>query len=156
ELNTFPILIDCREVNRIYSEAAAEKPVFYPPLPRVLYSAIGRLQRDFMIEQVEAGLKKALFCLIIDGLDELDPKHMDHFLQEISYFSRVHTKTRIVVTSRPMREFPYWSTFQRCRIQPLVHSQVMAIVDKLPVSGSMKSNFANAVDEKFFEANRKL
>lgn len=153
--STFPIFIECREVNKIYA-SDVNATHSYPSFSKVIYNTLGSLQRDLLYEQVDLGLKEGLFTLIIDGLDEMHPAYVIDFMEQIRYFAREHEETKIIVTSRPRLHPPYWTSFIVFRISPLSYTRLVEIISKIPALDVLKSQFLTVVTPAFFEKNRRL
>jgi predicted NACHT family NTPase len=146
-LNPFgriPIFVELRELNEDPSGS--------------LFSLIHRqwssLLPSFTPEQFDYALRKGMFTVLLDALDEIDFRDRDRFSKEIIELTFKYPQCRFLVTSRPDDRFAGWNEFYHAEIQPLNDKQVCELLEKIDFDDVMKGKFLKEVQSRLLSTHR--
>lgn len=131
---------------------------------RTLYHAIGHLvtstptrtlsESDMLL--LFAGLERGAFVLLLDGLDEVEPKDRDNLALAIQKIRIDFPETRVIVSTRPEIDVASWNSFVKFSIASLNFEQARSIIARIPRRDKLKSTFLEEFDARIFTSNKSL
>lgn len=114
-------------------------------LLNAIFKSISAYAEGFTQKQFEFGLRRGLFYLIIDALDEV-PSHLrDSVTQEIAEISIKYPDCPLVITSRPSDEFIGWEGFHTAHLLPFNKKQCLSFIEKIDYHAEKKIEFLNFI-----------
>lgn len=87
--------------------------------------------RSFSREKMEDILERGQAEILLDGLDEMDPKETNAFQRRLSELTHQYSNNQVVISSRQCSAISGVRGFLRLYIQPLDDDQVILLIDKL-------------------------
>ena len=87
--------------------------------------------RSFSREKMEDLLERGQAEILLDGLDEMDPKETNMFQRRLAELIHQYPNNQVVISSRQCSAISGVRGFTKLYIQPLDDDQVIALIDKL-------------------------
>lgn len=87
--------------------------------------------RSFSREKMEDLLERGQAEILLDGLDEMDPKETNTFQRRLAELIHQYPNNQVVISSRQCSAISGVRGFTKLFIQPLDDEQVIALIDKL-------------------------
>ena len=87
--------------------------------------------RSFTREKMEDLLERGQAEILLDGLDEMDPKETNVFQRKLGELIHQHPNNQVVISSRQCSAISGVRGFTKLYIQPLDDDQVLKLIDKL-------------------------
>lgn len=87
--------------------------------------------RSFSREKMEDLLERGQAEILLDGLDEMDPKETNAFQRRVGELIHNYPNNQVVISSRQCSAISGMRGFLNLYIQPLDDDQVMILIDKL-------------------------
>lgn len=87
--------------------------------------------RSFSREKMEDLLERGQAEILLDGLDEMDPKETKAFQRRLGELIHQHPNNQVVISSRQCSAISGVRGFIKLYIQPLDDDQVLNLIDKL-------------------------
>ncbi len=125
-----PVLLELRYFNR-----------WDGTLLEFIVSKFINVDNDLSESIVTEGLKRGLFFIILDGIDEVNDEKNRDLIAQIKALRGVTHRCIIIVTSRPESEFEHWDGFGHFEISPLTLSQASLLVSMVPFDEDVKRKF---------------
>lgn len=141
-------------------------PVFFelrsmPPdgktgLLESVYSSIVRYSENFTKKQFNFALKKGLFYLMIDALDEAPSAMRDLIDEEIMEIARKYPYCPIVLTSRPDDSFTSWEGFHIAHLLPFSQAQCESFIAKVDYPHEKKTEFLEFIKAGAYQKHQEF
>lgn len=87
--------------------------------------------RSFSREKMEDLLERGQAEILLDGLDEMDPKETNAFQRRLGELIHNYPNNQVVISSRQCSAISGVRGFTKLYIQPLDDDQIIALIDKL-------------------------
>lgn len=137
----------------VFFELRTVKAEHYTGLLDSIYKSIVEFSSTFTMKQFVFGLKKGLFYIMIDALDETPPSLREAVDAEIVNLARKYRKCPFVLTSRPTEDFLSWEGFHVAHLLPFSESQCLSFIKKIDYPEEKKSEFLEVMTGGGFEKN---
>jgi hypothetical protein len=107
-------------------------------------------------DQFVASLKAGVFCLILDGFDEINFGDRTDIERQIGQLRTQCPELQLIISSRPdpQRRFDTWSSFDVIEVEPLDGQQVLELITKLDYDEKIKSKFTNSLFKGLLHTHR--
>ncbi len=112
--------------------------------------------KSFRIDHLRLGLELGIFCLLLDGFDEVDPADRDVVEKELLDIARKYPKTSIIVSGRPDEKFDSWPHFDVLAIANFTKENVLELADKIDQNVQKLDQFKRLVREGLYEKHREF
>lgn len=119
-----------------------------------IFASIEKFTDGFTRKQFDFGLKKGLFFLMIDALDEAPSDRREAIAAELVEFGQKYWRCPIVVTSRPSESFVSWEGFYEAKLLPFSFAQCVSFISKVEFIEDKKVEFLEFLTEGEFENHR--
>jgi hypothetical protein len=116
-----------------------------------LFQSIGDFAESFTKKQFLFGLKRGLFFLMLDALDEAPPEQRDRIEHQIIEAARKYPHCPLVLTSRPSDSFSSWEGFHTAHLLPFTKQQCISFIGKIDFAADRKAEFLDALNGDLFE-----
>lgn len=87
--------------------------------------------RTFNKEKLEDLLERGQVEILLDGLDEMDPKETNMFQRRLGELIHQYPNNQVVISSRQCSAISGVRSFTKLYIQPLDDDQIIALIEKL-------------------------
>jgi hypothetical protein len=141
-----PIFVELRSVK--FAKDESLETVIY----RELVSAGGSESESLYT----ACLREGVFCIFLDGFDEIHPDTISLAIEQIEQFSRKFQRASIVVSTRPGTGLHSLSDFDVYHVNPLTKAQAISVVRKTPFDKEAKNNFIRALEDRLYEEHKTM
>jgi hypothetical protein len=138
-----PIFVELRDLNRM------SKPDLKSFIHHT-YKQEANLSKAVFDNALEGGV----FCLFLDGFDELHLEHRDAIQEQILEISQAHKSISIFMSSRPDPKFDSWSKFSTLQIRPMSLAQVKSLIEKIDYDPVLKREFKSKLNEDLYRSHR--
>ncbi|MFO0858595.1 MAG: NACHT domain-containing protein [Phycisphaerales bacterium] len=142
KLNYIPLFIDLRNIN-------ADGETF----ESVLFSEI-KLSNSSDTEVLVRCLKSGVFCLLLDGLDEVNFEKRDEVCKSIQKLTNESPETPVIVTSRPDERFIGWDRFEQLNVLPFSQDKAEALIKVLDYDANVKNRFLAAIQRELWGSHQ--
>ena len=115
-----------------------------------IYQSISDYAEGFTKAQFNFGLRKGLFYLMIDALDEAPIEVRESIEKDIIEITRKHPKCPLILTSRPSNDLKSWEGFTEAHLLPFDRTGCIDYIRKIDFDESRKSDFLTALTADFF------
>ncbi|MBB3930499.1 hypothetical protein GGR25_001538 [Kaistia hirudinis] len=139
-MGVIPIFIELRNLSR------SDTSIFKDSLMSIMSPA-----RQISVELFDYFCNHGSFCFILDGFDEIPHDNRDDIQSSILSFASQFPKCPMVVSSRPDERFSGWQQFHVLSPRPFEYTQMIDLVEKIPIADDIKESFKSSADEVFYE-----
>jgi predicted NACHT family NTPase len=137
-----PIFIELRNLN---------SPDYQDDLIDFIFASVVRPGGVVTADQFRNCLRKNIFTLILDGLDEVEHDRRPAVEREIMNLRETYPETGIIITSRPDDRLASWPDFVTYHIQPMPKPQIKKLIRKLPYDSVTRSRFIKEIDKTLYD-----
>lgn len=116
-----------------------------------IFQSISQYSPTFTKKQFIFGMRRGLFYLMLDALDEAPIDARDALIEQIDTLSKKFPKCPLVITSRPNPEFQSWEGFHTAHMQPFTLDQCRSFIQKVDYPSEKKDEFLEFVTKERFE-----
>lgn len=138
-----PILVELRDLNG-----------YEKSLEEFLAETLSIYGFNASDEYIKKALEAGHFCYFFDGFDEVTPKSRVKIIKQIQTLSRRYPKCAIFISSRPDDNVEGLEDFSVFAMLPLVLSEAVELVSKLPTDEVIKQKFTENLKLELFEKHK--
>ena len=138
-----PIFIDLRMINENGNT-----------FDSVLAGELASYGLDLSPEALVRCMKRGVFALLLDGLDEVVAAKRDATSKQIQEFGRNCPDVPLVVTSRPDERFVGWDDFIQFQVLPFTLDKVRSLVTRLEYDEGDKVRFLADVETNLWKSHQ--
>lgn len=100
--------------------------------------------------------KSGKILFLLDGFDEVKTAQRTVALRKIDQLTRDFPTSKVVVTSRPTDIFNGWGPVTILNIKDYDLPQILALVDRSPITGDVRDAFSERVQHDYIKTHRKF
>lgn len=141
-----PLFIEMRDLNSDRGLTLAE----------LIHTQLSALIPGLTQQQLDYGLRKGKFTLLLDALDEVNFEKRDTCSKEIIDLTFKYPECRFLITSRPDDRFSSWNEFYTAKIQPLDKNQVVELIEKIDFDETTKQKFIQEIKAKLMQTHEEF
>jgi NACHT domain len=144
EISKIPVFIEARDLNNIGKTDVSG----------VIQNAFKVVGCSISLEQVSEGLKAGLFCILIDGFDELRVSIERHYAAELEQVAGEFEACPLIISGRPSHLLHSSDYLQDCELMPLDLDQISNLIERLDFNQETTSSFLALVKSELFGTHR--
>ncbi|MCL2224350.1 MAG: NACHT domain-containing protein [Defluviitaleaceae bacterium] len=137
-----PIFFELKDING--------KPDDYN-LIDVIFEGMHILDESTSKNAIEYALKRGMFMILLDGLDEMESGKAKSFTKKLNDFCDKYPKNNVIISSRPINDFIHFEKFAVLDTMGMDKKQAISLIKKLEYDGEVKGRFIKALDDELFE-----
>lgn len=106
------------------------------------------------VEAFRSFCEEGVFCLLLDGFDEVEYRHREELERQILRISRRYANCALILTSRPAERFASWVEFKTYSCVPFTYEKFHHLISCAPFDPEAKKKFLKLADGGFFMEHR--
>jgi len=138
-----PLFLEAKSFNRTSLGTIADR----------ILDSFRELDVRVLPEQIIEGLRSGLFCVLLDGIDEMKPAIQSHYLAEIRSFVGKFPDCPFLASSRPGNFIHSAGLDYIFQLKRMSKPTVIQLLDKLEFDQVTKQNFSTLVGEELYESH---
>lgn len=141
-----PLFFELRDIN------ASEKK----NLQEFLYYNLIGSNATITEQQFLDSLKAGVFCLVLDGFDEINHVDRKEMERQIIRLRDQCPDLQIIVSSRPDadRRLESWQAFEVVYVEPMDEQQAAELIERLEYDGKVKDKFLKEAKDRLFKTHK--
>lgn len=104
--------------------------------------------------QFDLALRNGVFCLILDGFDEVNDDFKGEVQEQILGIRRLYPELFIAVSSRPDPRFRGWSSFAVYHMKELDKDTCIQLIDSFDYDQGIKKRFRERVNKSLWDTHK--
>lgn len=137
----YPVFFELRTVNRESKLSLLDE----------IALSISNYVDGFTKSQLVFGLKKGIFFLLIDAIDEAPIHRRSEIVKSVCEISQKYPFCPMMITSRPSEDFNSWEGFHITHLKPFSKDKCLSYIEKIEFDRDRKSEFVEALNNGLFE-----
>lgn len=101
-------------------------------------------------------LNAGRFLFLLDGLDEVNPRHRDKFLKNVDKFTKLFPTAYMIITSRPTDILDGWDISTHCNINDYERKEIEDLVARSPIDDKIKEKFLEKLRNSYYDTHSRF
>lgn len=120
------------------------------PLEKYIYDKTSSKQDSANFKQFVQGLKSGLFIILLDAIDEINPRCRERVVSLVMDFMREYPDCGLVLSSRFDERLESIQDFKVLRSKPMNRTQIIEVIEKLEYDADVKSKLIAKLNDGLY------
>ena len=121
------------------------------PIEKYIYDKTSAVVDAANFTQFEYGLKSGLFIILLDAIDEINPKYREQVVLRIMDFVRRYPECGLMISSRFDEKLESIQEFMVLHSRPMNRGQIVEVIEKLDYDVEVKTKLIDKLNGGLYE-----